>query len=73
MMSKFKEMKIEINKHQTLNDVLKVLYRLGYEKKCWFFEEPNFITTSKDGKMSSFLHNPSNTFFNWEIYHLKDL
>ena len=45
-----KNMKIEINKDQTLNEVVNELERLGYKKAGWIgYRNTSFITTCKLG------------------------
>lgn len=47
---KYKNMKIEINESQPLDDVVVELERLGYKKAGWVgYRNTNFLTTSKLG------------------------
>ena len=46
----FKNMKIEINQEQPLDEVVRELERLGYKKDGWIgYRNVSFITTSKLG------------------------
>ena len=46
----FKNMKIEINDQQPLNEVVSELERLGYKKAGWIgYRNTSFITTCKLG------------------------
>ena len=46
----FKNMKIEINKDQPLDEVVRELERLGYKKAGWIgYRNTSFITTCKLG------------------------
>ena len=46
----FKNMKIEINEQQSLDDVVTELDRIGFKKAGWIgYKNMSFITTSKLG------------------------
>lgn len=46
-MTKFQNMKIEINKQQPLDEVVRELERLGYRKRGWIgYRNISFITTN---------------------------
>lgn len=49
-MNKYQNMKIEINEHQPLDEVVVELGRLGFKKSGWVgYRNTSFITTCKLG------------------------
>lgn len=51
----FKNMKIEINDQQPLDEVVRELERLGYICDWQSSDEPNFMVCYKDGTFSWFV------------------
>lgn len=50
-MTKFQNMKIEINEQQPLDEVVRKLERLGYKKFAWsFYKETVMVVTYGDSK-----------------------
>ena len=56
----FKNMKIEINEHQPLDEVVRGLERLGYEKHTLFsgVEKPEFICSCSGGDIMDLRRKP---------------
>lgn len=71
-MSAYKEMKIEINKTQTLQKVVKALEKLGF-KKDGFDNLAKCATTYSDGTYCTWRFDIKRCTFHDQLVTLKDL
>ena len=69
-----KNMKIEINKDQPLDEVVKELEKKGYKKTGWIgYRNPSFITTNSQGFYTDHVVNFMDCFFDLNLTTLSEL
>lgn len=69
----FKNMKIEINQEQQLDDVMMELDRLGYKKQSWLHHQKEVIVTFSTGVYSNFNYFYNDCFPTTTLAELKEM